>query len=270
MDIIQKGIKQGLITFDEEKKYITYVHQDKKRNYTNPEEQVQAETFLKLVLSYGYPVERIKQFVTVTMGASTKEADIIVYNNDECTEPLIIVECKKSDISELEFIQAVEQAASYAYAVSGTIKYLWVTSDIKNEYLLIDKESNVKQTIPDIPRFGVTKIQKYKYAKGGRKANEDPKDDPIKQKYFELEVISEDELTRRFKQAHNSLWAGGELNPSEAFDELDKLIFCKIWDERKPRRNGEPYDFQIFNEPIPKNASNEQRKKIEEKISKEL
>jgi len=270
MDIIQKGIEQELITFDEEWKYITYVHQNKKRNYTNPEEQVQAETFLKLVLSYGYPVERIKQFVTVTMGASTKEADIIVYNNDECTEPLIIVECKKNDISELEFIQAVEQAASYAYAISGTIKYLWVTSGIKNEYFLIDKESNVKQTIPDIPRFGVTEIHKYKYAKGGRKTNEDPQDDPIKQKYFELEVISEDELTRRFKQAHNSLWAGGELNPSEAFDELDKLIFCKIWDERKPRRNGEPYDFQIFNEPIPKNASNEQRKKIEEKISKEL
>ena len=270
MDIIQKGIEQGLITFDEERKYITYVHQNKKRNYTNPEEKVQAETFLKLVLSYGYPVERIKQFVSVTMGASTKEADMIIYNDDECKKPLIIVECKKNDISELEFIQAVEQAASYANAVSVTIKYLWVTSGIKNEYFLIDKESSVKQTIPDIPRFGVAGIQKYKYAKGGRNTNEDPGDDPIKQKYFEHEVISEDELTRRFKQAHNSLWAGGELNPSEAFDELDKLIFCKIWDERKPRRNGEPYDFQIFNESIPKNATNEQRKKIEEKISKEL
>ncbi len=270
VDIIQKGIEQGLISFDEEKKYITYVHQNKKRNYTNPEEQVQAETFVTLVFSYGYLVERIRQFVTVKMGSSSKEADIIVYKDDECTEPLIIVECKKSDISELEFIQAVKQAASYAYALSGTIKYLWVTSGIKNEYFLIDKESNEKQTIPDIPRFGVTEIQKYKYAKGGRKANEDPQDDPIKQKYFELEVISEDELTRRFKQAHNSLWAGGELNPSEAFDELDKLIFCKIWDERKPRKNGDPYDFQIFNESIPKNASNEQRKKIEEKISQEL
>jgi len=35
-------------------------------------------------------------------------------------------------------------------------------------------------------------------------------------------------------------------NPSEAFDELDKLIFCKIWDERTPRKAGEPYDFQVF------------------------
>ena len=56
-------------------------------------------------------------------------------------------------------------------------------------------------------------------------------------------------MTRRFRQAHQSLWAGGELNPSEAFDELDKLIFCKIWDERhKKRKPGEPYDFQIISE----------------------
>ena len=111
----------------------------------------------------------------------------------------------------------MKQAASYAYSLSGTIKYLWVTSGIKNEYFLVDKDSNVKQTIPDIPRYGVTELQKYKYAKGGRLANEETGKDETKQKFFELEVIDEDELTRRFKQAHQALWAGGELNPSQSF-----------------------------------------------------
>ena len=54
MELIQQGIAQGLIRFDDEKKNIFYIHQDKRRNYTDPEEQVQAETFLKLVLEYGY------------------------------------------------------------------------------------------------------------------------------------------------------------------------------------------------------------------------
>lgn len=270
MNIIEQGIAKGLISFSEDGKYVHYSHQDKKRNYTNPEEQVQVESFLKLVLVYGYPVERIVQFKTVTMASSTKEADIIVYNDEEHTKPHIIVECKKPEVSELEFIQAVEQAASYAYALAGTIKYLWVTSGIKDESYQIDKESSVKQTIPDIPRYGISDIQKFKYAKGGKKENEDAGNDPVKQKYFELQTIGEDELTKRFKQAHNALWAGGELNPSEAFDELDKLIFCKIWDERLPRKKGEPYEFQLFNEPIPKNASKEQKQKIEEKISKDL
>lgn len=265
-----QGIQKGLIRFDEEQKYITYIHQNKKRNYTNPEEKVQAEAFLKLVLSYGYPVNRIRQFYPVTMGASTKEVDIVLYNDDQCTQPLIVVECKKEEVSELEFEQAINQAASYAYALPGTVKYLWVTSGILNDYFLIDKDSDVKKTIPDIPRFGIKEVQKYKYAKGGRHSNEDAGQDEIKQKYFELETVNEDDLTRRFKQAHNSLWAGGELNPSEAFDELDKLIFCKIWDERKPRKKGEPYDFQLFNEPIPKNATKQQIEKIEMKISQEL
>jgi hypothetical protein len=51
---------------------------NKKRNYSNPEEQVQAETFLKLILTYGYDQKRIRLFVPVVMGSTTKEADIIV------------------------------------------------------------------------------------------------------------------------------------------------------------------------------------------------
>lgn len=270
MDLIQTGINKGIIRLDKDRKIITYIHQNKKRNYSKPEEKVQAETFLKLILLYGYPVERIKQFQTVTMASSVKEADIVVYNDQECTKPFIIVECKKEEVSELEFEQSVNQAASYAYALSGTVKYIWVTSSIKSKYFIIDKDSDIKQTIPDIPRFGVTEVQKYKYAKGGRKYNEDADMDPVKQKYFEIDTVSEEELTRRFKLAHNSLWAGGELNPSEAFDELDKLIFCKIWDERKPRKKGEPYAFQIFNESIPKNATKEQIDQMELKISQEL
>ena len=109
-ELIQKGIEKGLISFDEDRKNIFYIHQDKRRNYNNPEEQVQAETFLKLVLEYGYPVEHIQQFVSVKMGISTKEADIIVYADDACLSPYIVIECKNADISEQEFKQASEQA----------------------------------------------------------------------------------------------------------------------------------------------------------------
>lgn len=269
-DLIEKGLRKGLITFDSDKKNITYVYQNKKRNYTNPEEKIQVETFLKLVFLYGYPVERIQQYQNVTMGSTIKEVDIVVYNDAQCTQPYIVIECKHEAVSELAFKQAVNQGASYAYALSGSIKYLWATSGILNEYYYIDKDSNVKQTIPDIPSYGVKTVQEFKYAKGGRKSNEDVVNSDIKKKYFELEQVSEEELTRRFKQAHDALWAGGELNPSEAFDELDKLIFCKIWDERTPRKKGEPYAFQIFSKPIPKKATDEQKKNIEIQISQEL
>ncbi len=270
MTLIELGKKEGLISFDEKEKYITYIDQNSRpRNYSNPEEKVQAEAYLKLVLNYGYPKEHISLFQTVKMASSSKEADIVVYKDKEHTQPYIVVECKHKDVSNQEFNQAIEQAASYAYALAGSIQYIWIVSSIEKSFK-IDKDSSVKQTIPDIPRYGKTEIQKYKYAKGGRVSTDETLDTQTKKDFFDIETIEESELTKRFKQAHNALWAGGELNPSSAFDELDKLIFCKIWDERKLKKDGTPYDFQIFSETVPKDATDEEKKEIEEKISKEL
>lgn len=241
-DYIQQGLDKGYISFNEDRSRITYVYQNKERNYNNPEEKVQAETFLKLILDYNYPVSRIKQFVPVTMGREIKEADIVVYADEMCMRPHILVECKRQEVSEAEFQQAIEQAYSYAFALPGEVKYVWVTSIIKNEYFEVDKNQNTRNQLPDIPQYGVENIANYKYV---YEAQYIPVEEG-KQQFFDLSVIDQSELTRRFKQAHEALWAGGQLNPSEAFDELDKLIFCKIWDERKPRRMGDPYDFQII------------------------
>jgi N-6 DNA methylase family protein len=240
--IIQEGIKRNLISISEDEKTITYIHQNKSRNFTNPEEKVQAEAFVLLVIQYNYKPERIGIFVSVPMGSSTKEADIVVYNDDECTEPHILVECKKADITDPAFNEAVNQAYSYAYAMANNVKYVWVTCSNKNIYFQVDKtkESRIEET--DIPSYGVEKLANYRYV---YKAALIPQKEG-EQKFEDLKTIEQVDLTSRFKKAHDALWGGGQLNPSEAFDELDKLIFCKIWDERKIRKKGEPYDFQII------------------------
>ena len=268
-DIIKKGIERGLISFNDDYSRITYTHVNKSRNYLDPEEPVEAVSFLKLVFVYNYPVQRIKLFEKVTRGSSKIEADIIVYNDDLCLSPSIVVECKKQEVSEAEFQQAIDQAVSYANVLAGTVKYIWTTSGIKDSYLQFDKERDTRIQIPNIPIYGKA-VTKYTFVKGGRLQNEDAGDDAIKQQFFDLEQVSESELTNRFKKAHQSLWAGGELNPSDAFDELDKLIFCKIWDERKPRKKGEPYDFQIFDIEKPKNATQKEIDAIEQQITEDL
>ena len=105
--------------------------------------------------------------------------------------------------------------------------------------------------------------------KWGSVHNEETGNDAIKQQFFDLERVTESDLTYRFKKAHQSLWGGGELNPSDAFDELDKLIFCKIWDERQTKK-GYPYDFQIFDIEKPKNATQEEIDAIERQITTDL
>ena len=256
---IKIGQEKGLISFNSDFSRITYTHQNKERNYNNPEEKVQAETFLQLAIDYKYPVNRIKQFVPVTMGRDVKEADIIVYDDDACTKPHILVECKRQEVSEAEYQQAIEQAYSYAYALPCEIKYVWVTSGIKSDYFEVDKNQNTRNQLSDIPQFGVKTVAPYKYVYDAQSLPQISG----KQRFFDLSIINQAELTRRFKQAHEALWAGGQLNPSEAFDELDKLIFCKIWDERKPRKMGEPYDFQIITVPKEEEKNETQRRLIE-------
>lgn len=262
MEIIKLAEQKKIIKISDDKSTITYIFQGVTRNFNNPEEKVQAEVFCKLVLDYNYPVENIRQYVNVTVGSDVKEADIIVYNDKECRTPHIVVECKKESVTEQEFKQAVNQAYAYAYAIAGTIKYIWTTSGIKNEYYKVDKESTYKEPIADIPQYGVKSLPNFKFAKHGGATKDG-------QKLFPLKKVEESELTNKFKQAHQALWGGGELNPSEAFDELDKLIFCKIFDEKKKRANGEPYDFQII-KVKPKDDSEEAKKKADIETSKEL
>lgn len=257
-----EGIKRGLIRISEGDSNITYVHHGVTRNYKNPEEKVQAEIFCKLILWYKYPVENIGLYVPVTDGSTKKQADIFVYKDSTKTSPYIVIECKKEDISEQEFVQATNQAFAYAHFTAGTIKYVWTTSGIKNAYFKFDKESSVRETVSDIPQYGVKKLSAYKYAYNGGTTKSG-------QQLFPLLKVSEKELTNIFKQAHQALWGGGELNPSEAFDELDKLIFCKIYDEKKDRDVGEAYDFQVISVE-PENNTEEAKTKAEAETNKRL
>jgi type I restriction enzyme M protein len=240
MTLIDTGIEKGLIRFDEDQNFITYIYQNKKRNYKNPEEKVQAETFLTLILIYGYPENRIKQFVPVQIGVdTTKQADIVVYDDDDCVQPYIVVECKKDEkLTEQEFQQAVNQAESYAITLSAT--FMWITSGLTNEFYQIPKNRpKTKRTITDIPNFGDDNISKYKYVKGGF----DPRNP--NQKYFDLEPVNEKELVKKFKTIHDALYSEG-YTPESALDEVNKLIFCKLFDEKKPVKVGTPYLFQIY------------------------
>lgn len=236
---IEQGIRQKLIMLDAESKSITYLKQNKTIRYTDPEEKVRAETYLSFVFDYNYKPERIA--VEVQMPARTPNfyADIVVYDDDDRKKPYIVVECKKQDISEAEFVQAIEQG--FGNAVSLRAHYLWVTTLVKSKYYNVEEfpsGERVANLLATIPRFGQSKLAKAKYYKGRIDENGNPS--------FDLEKVTESDLTRIFGLAHQALWGGGKRNPSEAFDELDKLIFCKLWDERQLRKRGEPYDFQEF------------------------
>lgn len=230
----EAALEKGIIALDVEEKNVIYVMLNKKYRLTDPEEFVRASAYASLILDYGYPQEQIKVEYTVSHGISTIYADIVVFKDKAKKSPYIVVECKREEASQGELDQAIEQGYGYANLLKAD--FMWMTSGIRNDYFKVSGfggAERVENRIADLPKEGKQEASRAKYTKEGQDG-------------FELEVVEENELTRKFKQAHDALWAGGKRNPSEAFDELDKLIFCKIWDERTLRKAGEPYDFQVF------------------------
>lgn len=253
-ELFQKGLSNKYISVNEEKSVITYnCKNGTKRRLGNPEEFVQALTYLKLIFEYNYQPQHISVNEPVQMGSDTKEADIIVYNENN-NKIQIVVECKEENINERQFQVAIDQAYSYAHALSA--KYIWVTSGIKNDYYEIVEMYPIERiSISDIPKLHGS-VNRYKYIKGE----------------VEPQEGSKAELMQKFKSAHNALWGGGALAPTTAFDELDKLIFCKIWDEKwkdnNPKTKGEPFDFQIIS--YPEDREDRQNLKAKSELEKRI
>jgi len=228
---IQRGVEGKIISFNEDKSKITYhCSREYTTGFKNPEEIIRASYFAELVLDYNYPKERINFEVVVPRRTPEDRADIVVYEDNELKKSYLVVENKKDGITDAEFKQAIEQAfgnanslrAKYASVVAGITKTAFDVAGFKPS----EREKNVISDIPE--KYG--KTPKYRFIKGELDK--------------ELEIISREELIKALEKAHDTVWQGGRLAPTAAFDEVSKLLFCKLKDE-KTTPKGNPYDFQI-------------------------
>lgn len=229
--ILKDGERKGYFRILNDGAKIEYLPSGHKENLNDPEEKVRAEYYFDLLEKYHYPAKRVELETEMPARVPRFFADIVIYEDDAKKKPYIVVECKKDGISDAEFEQATKQAignarvlhAPFAICVAGNTRRAMETAEWN------DKEPE-KATITDIP-ISYGKIEEYRFKKG----------DPD----WDLKTLDKSELKRALEKSHNTLWAGGKRNPTVAFDELCKIIFVKIRDEKRGRKTGEYYDFQI-------------------------
>ena len=227
---IKRGLNAKILDINDEKTRITYkVPNVKSYRLTDPEELVRASYFVELVLDYKYPVEQIAFEVTVPRRTPNDWADIVIYEDNAMKKPYLVVECKKDGVTEAEFDQAIEQAFGNANSLKSKLAIV-IAGNRKRAFDVANYGSmeRVKNIIADIPeRFG--KIPVYKYIKGEN----------------DLITISREELIKKLESCHDTVWQGGKLAPTTAFDEVSKLLFCKLKDEKDNVKKGSVYKFQI-------------------------
>jgi len=236
---------------------ITYAAVKVTERYDDPEEKVRAEFWAELIYRYQYDPACIGVEVTVPDRLPADRADLVVFRDTARKTPYAVVECKKDGITDAEFTQAIEQAFGNGHAHKFRAEYVMVVAgatrrafDCSDRYPVLEREQNV---VADLP-IRYAKPQEYKYTKGG----------PL-----DIQPVSKSALISAIQKCHQTLWGGGKLSPPVAFGELCKLIFVKISDEQKPRRDGTPYEFQIKTHEPPRGLGGRIRALYEEQRVKD-
>lgn len=194
------------------------------------EEDAKVKVIVPLLQKLGYEETDTKKHVliryahpiTVHQGRERKTifADIVVFVNDM---PLIVIDTKNPRDYLTENDR--EQVISYARLIGDIAPY----SVLSNGYTMRVFDSITKQQIPALPNYRdlVRDIQK-------RRVSPRQKENIIQQATHTLFAIeSARDLSRIMRQCHDVIRNLKGYDPTKAFDELSKILFTKMFEERE-------------------------------------
>ena len=177
------------------------------------EERVRQDVARSLVEEYGYGKSDIDIEFSIKMGRAKKRADIVIFSeNEEHTQENIylIVEVKTEDIKPSDLKEGIGQLESYIAASPNSAFALWVGNERLAFEAIEEKGKRVLNLIPDVPKRGETTTPK-----------------PTRGV-----LVPAVNLKQVFKRVHNYIYANQGFQKDKAFEELQKLIFIKVYDEQ--------------------------------------
>ncbi len=230
-EVVAEGIRRGLIAITDDR--VSYrLNQQRTYEWRNPEEWVRAHAIAWLIISRDYPANRIRTEVNVPRRTPNDFADIVVYSDDQCRMPFLVVETKSTGRSNGERNQAIEQLFGNANSLrvplglydDGSVS---ICFDIGG-FPPTERAANRLGDREALPRqYGQTPA--FTYVAGG---------------IGDIQAVDTPTLSSRIRRAHYIIWSGGRRDPLLAFDEWSKLLFAKVIDERTTP-TGEPRRFQL-------------------------
>lgn len=175
-----------------------------------PEEIVRQLWVYKLIHQYGYKDDEIDLEASIQFGTEvgTKAADIIVYTDNSKETPKIIVECKKPKRKD-----GIEQLKSYMNAKGAPVA---VWSNGSDSIILYRPYPRDYDTLSDIPKRG-----------------KQPKD--VLEAKKTIDQLKKDFNFKKIIQDLEELVLAD--SGKDEFNEIFKLIFAKIWDEKEAIEN---------------------------------
>lgn len=200
------------------------IEQEKKEGYVKdfisgdwikdkPEERVRQTYLKKLVEEYGYDPTNIKTEIPIKSGQTEtkKPADIVIFDGkgfDPGSHAYIIVEVKRMDRKD-----GKEQLISYVNSTTAEFA-VWFNGKEIAYYQRFREPKHEFIDIPDIPKLGenIGDVGKY----------------------YKKQLTPASELKSTFETIHNYIYANEGLLKDKVFNEMLKIIFLKLIDEKLP------------------------------------
>lgn len=183
-----------------------------------PEGAVRVQWVRRLIEQYGFdsrqidievPAGRVGRAAAPGAG-DTVFADIVVYRDDQHTEPFVVIETKKPDEHS-----GLHQTESYARNL-GAEYHIWANGS-DTRCFLTSRFPNKSSAIGDIPRW----------------VGNEPVAAAIPKSVLLPAFRDENQMREVVHQCHERILEKQGHDPAKAFDELTKLLFLKMYDERE-------------------------------------
>lgn len=204
------------------------------------EEFVRQWALRRLIDAYKYPAdwlgERLVIEEPVKMGSTEKEADIAIKNSSR--RPYLYVETKKRGVSDDEFKEAERQLETYL-ASTHTATIGMVTDGDRVRTIRKKIDPNEFDYIADLPAFGLEARVRVQLVR------ELPQEG--KGRGTGLKTLSA-QYERVLFECHSAARDVDGLHADEALDEICKVIYTKIHDERTTTKQpaGTAFRFQTY------------------------
>lgn len=189
-----------------------------------PEELVRQEYLCLLVNEYGFALEQIEEEVSLPgdRGNKNARADFVIWRTVEERKAgktaLIVVECKADNVAIDQ--KTYQQGANYAN--NERAKFFVAHNRRSTKFFKVDlkKRAPNYSEVKDIPHASDS-------------------DKQIEALLAQLKPFEGKEFADLLHQCHNVIRNNEHLDPAAAFDEIAKILFIKVWVERRLKERRE-------------------------------
>jgi len=221
-----------------------------------PEERVRQDYLCVLANEYGFATNQIDEELEVTgRGSAQARADFVIWKTakDKADDhnPLIVVECKSDNVT----ISQADYAQGDNYARLTGARF-FVTHN--------NRETRFWRVLHDRMPKNLEEIENIPHA--------DASDKEIEELLARLKVFKEDEFANLLHQCHNVIRNREHMDPTDAFDEIAKVLFVKVWVEREmksKRRRENLFTAEFLDGQLGENPLNDLFKKTIEGFSED-